>query len=66
MVKCAYCSSDLKKGTGIMYVYRSGDISYYCSSGCLRNNIVMRKKINRKLIKGTKPTKKPAVQEVKK
>jgi ribosomal protein L24E len=50
MVKCAYCSTELKKGTGIMYVHRIGDIAYYCSNGCFKNHVFMKRKINKKLI----------------
>lgn len=50
MVKCSYCSSDLKKGTGLMYVYKTGELAYYCSNSCFKNHIVLRRKINRKLV----------------
>ncbi len=50
MVKCTYCLSELKKGTGMMYVHRIGTIEYYCSNSCFQNHVVMRKKINRKLV----------------
>lgn len=66
-MKCSYCGSEIKKGTGIMYVYRIGDISYYCSNKCMKNDIFMGRKINKKLAAKTAPAKKVAeVKEVKK
>ena len=50
MAKCAYCNSELKKGTGIMYVYRAGDIAYYDTNKCFKSHIQLRRKINRKLV----------------
>lgn len=60
MPKCAYCSGDLKKGTGLMYVYRTGNIAYYCSNTCFKNHVRLGRKISRKLAtKGAKPVKVP-------
>ncbi len=50
MAKCAYCNTELKKGTGIMYVYRTGDISYYDQNKCFKSHIFLRRKINKKLV----------------
>jgi len=47
-VKCTYCSSDIQKGTGTMYVHRSGTINYFCSNRCYRNSILLHRKINKK------------------
>ena len=63
MVKCAYCSTELKKGTGMMYVYKTGDISYYCSNGCFKNDIKTGRKINRKLVAKEVKIAKPAAQK---
>lgn len=35
-----------------MYVYRTGNASFYCSNSCYKNDAVMGRKINRKLISG--------------
>ena len=51
-MKCAYCSTEIKKGTGLMYVYRIGDTAFYCSNSCFKNRVVMRRKPNRKLVSG--------------
>ncbi len=50
MAKCAYCNTELRKGTGIMYVYKSGDISYYDTNKCYKSHLFTRRKINRKLV----------------
>lgn len=47
-MKCSYCSSDIKKGTGIMYVYKTGAINYFCSSKCYKNAVLVKRKINKK------------------
>ncbi len=63
MAKCTYCLKELKKGTGMMYVYKSGDVAYYCSSKCFQNHVVMRRKINSKLIAKEVKIAKPAAQK---
>ena len=47
-MKCAYCSAEIKKGTGTMFVYNTGLIKYYCSSRCFKNDVQMKRKFNRK------------------
>lgn len=47
-MKCSYCSSDIKPGTGMTYVYNSGTIRYYCSSRCYRNDVVLKRRFNKK------------------
>ncbi len=47
-MKCSYCSNDIRKGTGMMYVYNSGVIKYYCSARCYKNDAVLGRKFNRK------------------
>jgi ribosomal protein L24E len=49
-MKCSYCAVDIKKGTGIMYIHKNGDINYYCSNTCYKNNIILRRKINKKIV----------------
>jgi len=50
MAKCAYCNSELRKGTGIMYVYKTGDIAYYDSNKCFKSHVRLRRKLNTKLV----------------
>ena len=51
-MKCAYCLSEIKKGTGLMYVYKTGETAFYCSNSCYKNHVVMDRKMNRKLLHG--------------
>ena len=37
MVKCSFCSGQIEKGTGKMFVHSGGKIFYYCSSKCEKN-----------------------------
>jgi len=50
-MKCVYCGAEIKRGTGIMYVRKSGDTFYFCSNRCFKNSVVLRRKINKKIIK---------------
>lgn len=43
-MKCNYCSKEIKKGTGTMYVTKTGAISYFCSNRCYQFGVVMRRK----------------------
>ncbi len=54
-MKCTNCAKDIPRGTGTMFIYKNGDISYYCSSKCYNNHYIMGRKINRKLV--VQPTK---------
>lgn len=36
-MKCSFCSVNIQKGTGKMYVKVKGAISYFCSSKCEKN-----------------------------
>ncbi len=31
---CDFCKKELKKGTGKMFVFNSGKITFFCSSKC--------------------------------
>ena len=45
-----------------MYVYRTGAISYYCSSRCYKNGVLVHRKINKKETAGyTKTAKKKPI-----
>lgn len=47
-MKCSYCSSEIRKGEGTMYVYNNGTIRYYCKARCMKNDSVMKRKYNKK------------------
>lgn len=36
-MKCSFCSSNIKKGTGKMLVKSDGTLNYFCSSKCEKN-----------------------------
>lgn len=36
-MKCTFCGTDMKKGTGKMYVQTTGKVFYWCSSKCEKN-----------------------------
>ena len=44
-MKCSYCSNELKRGAGLMYVFRIGKINYYCSNRCFKYDIVLHRKV---------------------
>ena len=37
-MKCSFCSSNIGKGTGKMFVRLDGGIQYFCSSKCEKNS----------------------------
>ncbi|MDD5254274.1 MAG: 50S ribosomal protein L24e [Candidatus Nanoarchaeia archaeon] len=44
MAKCSFCGANLEKGTGKMYVFKSGKISYFCTNKCERNQLNLNRK----------------------
>ncbi|HLD85242.1 MAG TPA: 50S ribosomal protein L24e [archaeon] len=36
-MKCTFCSKDIEKGTGKMYVLNTGRVQSFCSSKCEKN-----------------------------
>lgn len=43
MVTCSFCGSEIKSGTGKMFVRNNGQILYFCKSKCEKNML----KLNR-------------------
>jgi large subunit ribosomal protein L24e len=41
-MKCSFCGSLIKKGTGKMFVKNDGMIYYWCSSKCEKNYLLGR------------------------
>ena len=62
-MKCTYCSSDIKKGTGTMYVHKIGTVNYFCSSRCYKNAILIKRKLNRKNMPTAKKIEEKAARE---
>jgi large subunit ribosomal protein L24e len=52
-MKCSYCSTEVRKGQGIMFVYRQGSTSYFCSAKCYKNDIVLGRHMNKKTVRKT-------------
>lgn len=50
-MKCTFCTNEIKKGTGMMYVFKTGTINYFCSGRCYKNAIILHRKPNRKELK---------------
>lgn len=50
-MKCTYCTREISKGTGMMYVYRIGTINYFCSNKCFKSGVYMHRKMNKKELK---------------
>jgi ribosomal protein L24E len=50
-MKCSYCSTELAKGTGLLYVHRIGTLEYFCSNRCFKNSVITKRTINPKLVK---------------
>jgi len=50
-MKCSYCSSEIEKGRGIMFVRKNGSIKYYCSNRCMKFDLLYHKKPNPKEVR---------------
>jgi len=44
MSNCSFCGNRIEKGTGKMYVLRTGKIYYFCSSKCEKNLLKLKRK----------------------
>lgn len=53
-MRCSYCSKEIARGTGTMYVYKTGAINYFCSKRCYKNMIVLHRKMNKKELEARK------------
>ena len=51
-MRCSYCTRDIEKGTGLMYVKKIGTVRYYCSNRCYEFDVTQGKKQNLKEQKG--------------
>ena len=38
-MKCSFCSTNIEKGTGKIFIHSTGKISYYCSRKCEKNQL---------------------------
>ena len=44
-MKCSYCGNELRRGSGLMYIFRTGKINYYCSNQCYQYDIVLHRAV---------------------
>jgi large subunit ribosomal protein L24e len=44
MAKCSFCSKEIEKGTGKLYVYKSGKTLNFCSNKCEKNLLKLKRK----------------------
>jgi len=44
MVKCSFCSKNIEKGTGKLYVFKTGKTAWFCSSKCEKNMLKLKRK----------------------
>ncbi|MBW2982110.1 50S ribosomal protein L24e [Candidatus Woesearchaeota archaeon] len=44
MAKCTFCSKDIEKGTGKMFVTKAGKILHFCSNKCEKNMFKLKRK----------------------
>ena len=44
MAKCAFCGQTLQKGTGTLFVYKSGKTDWFCSRKCEKNLLMLNRK----------------------
>ncbi|MFH7880482.1 MAG: 50S ribosomal protein L24e [Candidatus Aenigmatarchaeota archaeon] len=50
-MKCSFCNSNIKEGTGKIFVKNSGEILYFCSRKCEKYYLMGRKKEKLKWVK---------------
>jgi len=43
-VKCSFCKQNINKGTGKIYVQKTGKVLYFCSSKCEKNMLKLKRK----------------------
>ena len=63
MAVCDFCGNAIARGTGKMYVFKTGKIMYFCSSKCEKNMISLKRKPS--LFKWTKSFEKGIKREKK-
>ncbi len=47
-LKCSYCTSEIEKGTGLIFVRKNGSVRYYCTKRCYRLNAIHDRRPNKK------------------
>ena len=44
MAKCLFCEKKIEKGTGTLYVFKSGKVANLCSTKCEKNMLKLGRK----------------------
>ena len=44
MAKCSFCNKQIEKGTGMIYVHKTGKSDNFCSSKCRKNKLKLKRK----------------------
>lgn len=44
MPNCTFCGNRIEKGTGKIFVFKTGKIAYYCSMKCEKNMLKLGRK----------------------
>ena len=55
MVKCSFCNKSIVKGTGKLFIKKTGKMFYFCSNKCEKNMFKLGRKADN--LKWTKPKK---------
>lgn len=56
MPRCSFCNINIEKGTGLMYVLKTGRVYNFCSKKCEKNLLKLKRKPSK--FKWTNPEKK--------
>lgn len=43
MARCSFCSTNIEKGTGKMFVRKTGVVLWFCSSKCEKNMLKLKR-----------------------
>lgn len=44
MPRCSFCNINIEKGTGVMYVLKTGKIYNFCNRKCEKNMLKLKRK----------------------
>ena len=51
-MNCSFCGKSIEKGTGKIYVFKTGKLNWFCTSKCEKNMLKLKRKPHK--IKWTK------------
>ncbi len=44
MAKCTFCGKNIEKGTGKLFVFKTGKTNWFCSLKCEKNALKLKRK----------------------